>query len=233
MLALKRLRYALAAALALSATLAMAQSPDGYRAAKRIVDSIYHDYPVTTYCGCIYNGKEHDIDADSCGLDVDKYANRAERVEWEHVMPASYFGHRMDCWHNAPEGTSGREYCGRVSSRFRHMAGDLVNLQPSVGALNAIRSNHPYGMIEGEKREFGECDFEDDGDVTEPPLWFRGDAARIWFYMSDTYDIPIEDEQRAMFERWAENDPPDEWERVRARRIGKIQGREYTIQFGN
>lgn len=216
--------------LALS-VVASAAPPTSYRNAKKVIDDIYHDYPVTTYCGCIYNGQGHDVDADSCGLNVDKYANRAGRTEWEHVMPASYFGRKMSCWHRAPDDQSGREHCQTTSDAFNQMEGDLVNLQPSVGALNAIRSDHPYGMVRGEKREFGQCDFEDNGYVTEPPPWFRGDAARIWFYMSDTYGIPIEQGMRKMFRQWSSDDPPDEWERVRARRIGKIQGDDYTIHF--
>lgn len=210
---------------------AVAGHPGNYRAAKRVADQIYHDYPVTVYCGCLYDGPGHNIDAASCGLDMKKYKNRAKRLEWEHVMPASYFGRKMACWHRAPKGTSGRKHCSDTSDAFNMMAGDLYNLQPSVGALNAVRSDHLFGEIPGEKREFGACDFEDNGKVTEPPPWFRGDAARIWFYMRDTYGVPISSEQEAMFRRWAREDPPDLWEKTRARRIGEIQGQEYTVHF--
>lgn len=211
---------------------ASAERPRNYRHAKTMIDKIYSDYPVTTYCGCLYDGAGHHINARSCGLSTDKYRKRARRVEWEHVMPASYFGRKMPCWHRAPKGESGRHHCEDTSDAFNTMEGDLYNLQPSVGALNAIRSDHPYGMIAGEKRAFGQCDFEDSGYVTEPPPWFRGDAARTWFYMSKTYGIPIEPGMRAMFERWAREDPPDAWEIERARRIGNIQGQDYTVHFG-
>ncbi len=36
----------------------------------------------------------------------------------------------------------------------------LHNLAPSVGELNGDRSNHPYGIVEDEPREYGACDFE-------------------------------------------------------------------------
>lgn len=217
--------------LAAAVTVAAAAPPEDYRAASRLMPDIYRDYPVTVYCACLFDPNSKAIDEASCGLDVERYANRADRVEWEHVMPASYFGHMLSCWSRAPDDKGGREHCQDTSDAFNQMEADLYNLQPSVGALNAIRSNHPYGMVAGEPRDFGRCDFEDNGDVAEPPPWFRGDAARTWFYMHDTYGIPLQPNAERLLRQWAEDDPPDAWERERARRIGRIQGEDYTVQF--
>ncbi|MEK7856718.1 MAG: endonuclease, partial [Acidobacteriota bacterium] len=83
-----------------------------------------------------------------------------------------------------------------------------------------------YGEVAGEARQYGACNFEIGGKpkVTEPPDNVKGDAARIWFYMSDTYGIKITDSQRKMFEDWSKSDPPDAWERLRNRRIDAAQG---------
>lgn len=106
------------------------------------------------------------------------------------------------------------------------MEADLHNLTPAVGELNGDRSNLPYGIVKGEQREYGQCDFEIAGSpkLTEPRDEVRGDAARIWFYMADTYGITLSDVQRAMFEKWSQADPPDRWEKLRNTRIEAAQG---------
>ena len=103
---------------------------------------------------------------------------------------------------------------------------DLHNLTPAVGELNGDRSNTPYGIVEGEPRLYGECNFEIGGKprVTEPREEVRGDAARIWLYMADTYKIKLSDTQRKMFEEWSAADPVDDWERLRDTRIWAAQG---------
>jgi endonuclease I len=86
-----------------------------------------------------------------------------------------------------------------------------------VGELNGDRSNLPYGTVAGEEREYGACDFAIGGKprVAQPPEGVRGDAARIWLYMADTYEIKMTAEQRKLFQAWSNIDPPDDWERLR------------------
>ena len=52
----------------------------------------------------------------------------------------------------------------------------------------------------------------------------RGDAARIWLYMADTYKIKLTAAQRKMFEEWSAADPVDDRERLRDTRIEAAQG---------
>ncbi|MBE8167654.1 MAG: hypothetical protein HAW66_04755 [Shewanella sp.] len=46
----------------------------------------------------------------------------------------------------------------------------MNNLTPAVGELNADRSNYNFATIAGEKRAYGQCDFEVDfkSDTAEP-----------------------------------------------------------------
>ena len=46
----------------------------------------------------------------------------------------------------------------------------MYNLVPAVGEINGLRSNYNFGIIPGEKREFGSCDMEIEGQKAEPPL---------------------------------------------------------------
>jgi len=120
----------------------------------------------------------------------------------------------------------GRACCSKVDKTFQKIEADLHNLTPAVGELNGDRSNLPYGIVKGEPREYGKCNFEIGGTpkVTEPRDEVRGDAARIWLYMSDNYGTTLTDSKRQMFEAWSRDDPPDSWEKLRNRRIEAAQG---------
>ena len=78
----------------------------------------------------------------------------------------------------------------------------------------------------GEVRQYGARNFEIGGKprVTEPREEVRGDAARVWLYMSGTYNIKLTAAQRAMFQVWSQADPVDSWELLRDRRIEAVQG---------
>lgn len=216
---------------ALSVAPAVAEPPSSFASAKKILarDLYQSDDRITFYCGCRFDdqpipGKPNRMRltplADSCGLQPRKNANRAARIEWEHVVPAWEFGHQLQCWQDG-----GRKGC-RKDPIFRRMEADLYNLVPAVGELNGDRSNYRFGMIEGEARSYGRCDFEVDfkARVAEPPENVRGDIARTYFYMEDRYGLKISRKQRQLFEAWARMDPVDSSELQRARRIAAIQG---------
>jgi deoxyribonuclease-1 len=208
-----------------------------FDSAKKVArDAIYANHQTDFYCGCAFQpsgATGGTIDASSCGYQARKNKARGKRLEWEHVMPAYFFGHTRSCWKSGnvrcvKDGRKfkGRACCAKVDSTFRRIEADLHNLTPAVGELNGDRSNLPYGLVAGEPREYGACDFEIGGTprVTEPPDQVRGDAARIWLYMSDTYNIKLTTPQRQMFQAWSKADPPSPWERLRDKRIAAAQG---------
>ena len=102
----------------------------------------------------------------------------------------------------------------------------MHNLVPSIGEVNGDRSNFKYGMIEGESRRYGACDFEIDFKAkrAEPAPTIRGDIARIYFYMRDRYQLNISRQQTQLFEAWSKDDPVDEWERIKNQKGMTIQG---------
>lgn len=108
------------------------------------------------------------------------------------------------------------------------MEGDMHNLVPAVGELNGDRSDRPYGIVAGEPREYGACDFEIEhagGDgPTEPAESVRGDVARAWLYMSAEWGMELTDAERELLERWHLDDPADDWEILRDHRIQAVQG---------
>jgi len=243
-------------ALAVSAP-AVADPPSrpvsSFSKAKKIArDEVYIGHQRTLYCDCKYvrnkKGSGGRISNLACGYEPRKNEMRGKRLEWEHIMPASFFGQSRTCWtdgnplcvNSKGKPYKGRRCCAKVDEDFERMEADLHNLAPSVGELNGDRSNLPYGLMTGEPRKYGRCDFEidRDRDEVEPagvpdsgsgPLDVRGDVARVWLYMSDAYNLTLVPAQRQQFEAWSAADPADDWERTRDRRIEAAQGNKNSF----
>lgn len=187
---------------------------------------LYHDHRTTLYCGCPYDADRR-VSHEACGYTPKSDSARSHRIEWEHMVPASHFGSFRSCWITGHPNCSehGRGCCEKsgIDPDFFVMVSDMHNLAPAIGEVNARRSNHPYGETP-ETDDYGACDFDLVDDVAEPADNVRGDVARAWLYMSRTYGMPLSNAEKELFERWHEDDPPDDWERTRDARIRAIQG---------
>ena len=187
------------------------------------------------YCSCSYDlTKRPHVDPSSCGLR--SKSERAKRIEWEHVVPASFYGRQFAAWKKGDQSCRGRNKRGRecarkVSSAFRQIEGDMYNLVPAVGELNAVRGDNSFGEVQGEPREFGACDFETLANTTEPKADIRGNIARIYFYMDARYPEfgIVHASNQTMLQNWALADPIDAAERDRVRKIELIQGNSFFI----
>lgn len=69
----------------------------------------------------------------------------------------------------------------------------MHNLAPSVGEVNADRSNYRYGMLPQVPKQYGACETKVDfkGRVAEPRDAVKGMVARVQFYMHDRYDLTM------------------------------------------
>ena len=86
-------------------------------------------------------------------------------------------------------------------------------------------------IISGEERFFGKCDVEIKNNKIEPPDHIRGDIARTYLYMSETYPsyINLSYIEEDLFNLWEKQDPVDKWECKRYKLIKKIQKNENHI----
>lgn len=201
---------------------------DSFGRAKRMMAKVFAGNQITFYCGCRYQGKT--IDHGSCGYEPIKTGGRADRMEWEHVVPAFAFGQSFPEWRDGhPDcvDSRGRPYKGRrcarkVSRQFRQMEADLYNLQPAIGEINGRRGHYAMGMIPGEERRFGDCDVEIEDRTIEPRPAVRGDIARTYLYMDRVYPGRgiVSKKNRRLFEAWDRADPVDSAEQGR---LGKIK----------
>lgn len=216
-----------AVALLVFSTLASAtpNPPVSFSAAKRVAVNIYDDHPVSFYCGCDIRreGQRLIPDLESCGYEIRRQEVRANRIEWEHVVPAWAFGHQLQCWQEG-----GRRNCTRNSEIFKSMEADLHNLVPAIGEVNGDRSNYRFGFLLDHPEMYGECDFKVDfkARVAQPPAAQRGAIARIYMYMADQYPFQLSDYQVKLFEAWDRIYPASDWEMERNQTIYKITGQE-------
>ncbi len=217
---------------------AMAQEPPAtFSSAKKFLADLHEEigHLKTIYCGCPYTrttASGGDVDRDACGLEARSNETRSDRVEWEHVVPASWFGQTRACWKLRKKAypaecnnLSGRKCCEKVNDSFDLAHNDPNNLFPSSGEVNADRSNHPYGDVSGEDREYGECDFEmgeaANGKVAEPGAGkLRGPLARAMLYMGQVYGVDVKLPLETVWQ-WHQDNPPEAWEIRRAKLIAE------------
>ena len=199
----------------------------------------------TFYCGSSFNGKKQVSHTGSGYKPATSDAARESRIEWEHVVPAYAFGITFpywsdygedphpDCFDKKGKPMNNRDCTEKNSKQFRYMQADLHNLRPAIGSVNGLRSNYEFGMVSGEKREFGECDMEIDSKKkrAEPPEGVRGDIGRTYLYMASAYpDVQfLSVKQQQQMEEWSASDPVTAWECERERLISKMQGNRNAV----
>lgn len=217
-------------------------SPDSFSTSKRLLyGEVYKGHNITFYCGCDYDPNTKKPDWKSCGFKPRKNAERASRIEAEHVMPAHQFGNFRQCWREpkkvCPEkDMSGRQCCESQDPVFETAHNDLHNLFPAIGEVNGDRSNYNWGMVQGSQNEYGACPIKIDESIrrVEPPNNVKGDVARVMFYMEDTYGFRLSDQDRKLYAAWSKQDAPDAWEIERNKRIAAIEGKEnrFISEYG-
>lgn len=195
---------------------------------------VYHNHRVSFYCSSEFGADKQITDRSGYIPKTDN--KRANRIEWEHVVPVRVFGRSFEEWRKGhPEciNSKGRPYYGpacarKTSVQFRQMESDMYNLVPVVGELKGLRSSYSFAMIEEENRAFGECDIEIENRKIEPRPDIRGDIARTYFYMDAAYPDRgiLSKRNKELLEEWNREDPVSYWECRRAKRIQRQQRNE-------
>lgn len=175
--------------------------PDYEAARKLFWGEVYRQGGETLYCGKAFSAGDH------------------RGVNIEHIFPMSWVTNALDC------GT--RDQCRNSDPRFNRIEADLHNMYPALTAINDARGSASFGMIDGEKREYGSCDFELDQRhyTVEPRDTVRGEIARAMFYMHDEYGLEIRPRQGKTLKRWNQDDPPSADEKRRNDLIEKLEGK--------
>jgi deoxyribonuclease-1 len=67
-----------------------------FNKAKKLRQQVYAGHEEEYYCGCRFSGNI--VDIKSCGYEPKKSLKRAERLKWDHVVPAGAFGQSFREW---------------------------------------------------------------------------------------------------------------------------------------
>lgn len=215
---------------------AYSEPPKNYDSGKAVAKKLWWKIgPCSFYCHCPYRlatSEEKKIRSGNlwvigfpCGYVPKNVKNkdgnlnaRAFRVEFEHVVPAAMLKKGFNCV------DLDRERCREKSVGFNFAEGDLHNLVPVIGELNGDRRDKEYGMIPGEPRKYGACDFEATSSKAEPTESIRGDVARISLYMATKYGLDLPDSYIQLMKDWDASDPVDDLERLRHSIIAEEMG---------
>lgn len=210
-------------------------APETFSQAKaQTRDHVYFDQTEqgTFYCGCEWRWTGRSggrVDLDSCGYEIRAQEHRAIRIEWEHLVPASNFGRARQCWQDG-----GRSNCQRTDPVFSLMEADMHNLAPSIGEVNADRSNYNFSVLPTAPKQHGACDFKVDfkDRAAEPRDEVKGQVARAYFYMFDRYDLQMSRQQEQLLMAWDRQFPVSAWELERDRRISPLMGHSNPFVTG-
>lgn len=202
--------------------------------AKKQARIIWGAHRTSVYCGCQFD-KYLNVSLSSCHY-VPLDLKRAKRIEWEHIVPVSWFGQGKKCWQKKicrdSEGVryKGRECCELKDKEFRKMMTDLHNLIPVIGEVNAARKNYPFGELSmEEKKEVGfyhncEIYIDTENRLVEPRDEIKGLIARAHLYMANKYGVSMRQNQLRVMMEWNKKYPPSEWEREWNQKIVELTG---------
>lgn len=200
-------------------------------------ENIYFDHRKSLYCNANFN--ELKVVEFPKGFLSNKYIKRANRIEWEHVVPAESFGKGFTEWTNGHlkcvtrngDLYKGRRCADKINREFKYMASDMYNLFPAIGSVNALRSNYNFEILDDSiESDFGSCDMRIDKKKAQPPKQARGRIARAYLYMDYTYNqFEMSSRQRSLMTLWNKQYPVTKWECLRANRIKAIQGNNHVI----
>jgi len=220
-----------------TSVLAANQEIQSFSKAKKILEKqVYDNNRTTLYCGAVFD-TQRKVTAPH-GFTTTKYVKRAKKIEWEHVVPAENFGRSFNEWrdgHKQCVNSKGKSFKGRkcankVNSEYRYMQADMFNLYPAIGAVNALRSNYNFTMLPAVESDFGSCKMKIDNRKAEPPEIVRGQIARTYLYMDETYKrYKMSKSQRQLMSAWDKMYPEDAWECARAKKITRLQKSENNI----
>lgn len=132
---------------------------------------------------------------------------RANRIEWEHIVPAENFGKGIkECRNNGI--FIGRKECRKISALFRKMEGDPINLVPSIGEINADRSNYKYSPELAPINSKRGIYIDKKERRMHIPEKLRGKVARAYIHMNKEYNMALSPQEKKLFFVWDKMYPP-------------------------
>lgn len=206
-----------------------------FQTTKKQARYIWRDHRESFYCGCQFDAHLN-VHFKSCHYTpVDK--RRAKRIEWEHLVPVSWFGRHRPCWQYAKHyRINPRAYCEQKDPIFKKMMNDLHNLVPAIGEVNKARGAYGFGTIKSHTLYNGcELTIDTSSKKVDPKDNIKGIIARAHLYMAKHYgkqQFSLSPQQYEQYIKWHQLYPPSAWEKTWNQRIFKLQGTDNRFISG-
>lgn len=212
-----------------------------WKSKKVLMKEVYWNSWETIYCWCKFQWTK--VDLKSCWYQwIHSWMkDRAEKVEFEHVVPAENFWKSFiewrewhkDCVDKKWKSFKWRKCAEKVNKEYRLMQSDMYNLFPAIWEVNALRSNLDHWMISWKDYQtFWKCWFKysKTEKKVEPTNEIKWIVARTYLYMNSSYSKKLLSEQnKKIYEIWNEQFPATKNECDRYIKIKNIQKNENVI----
>lgn len=193
----------------------------------QILLKIYASNPYTTFCNESFN-KEGLLQT------FPIHSTTAEKkIQWMPLVTKKELAATRPCFENKicmnknGQRFKGLLCCKQSDALYKIMLYDLHNRLPTSKHILRLRSTLSFDAItqsSGEKRQDCALYFHAKTKVLEPEDALKGEIARIYLYMHDTYSIPLSQSKIELFKSWHYQYPPSPWEKKKNLAIQKIQG---------
>lgn len=200
------------------------------KAKKILYEDVYNEHRTTVYCNASFD-ENRQISLPK-GFQTNKFKNRMNRIEAEHIVPIENIGRAFvewrtgdkQCVNSKGKAYKGRKCAGKVNQEYRYIEANLFNLYPAIGALNASRSNYNFNMLPASQSKFGSCLMKIENRKVEPPEAARGIIARTYKYMQSNYQMySMSKSQQQLMNAWDTMYEVTKWECKRTKKITAIQ----------
>ncbi len=188
---------------------------------------LYQDHRSTFFCEQPFTAKNNIIfqSCKECPL-------INTQVDWMPLVPYSALAGHLLCYreklcvNQQGQRFKGLRCCQKINETYRLMSRDLHNFVPELKILKQYRRQYSFGLIADHPSSQQGCHFYIDkkSKIIEIAPHLRGKVARTYLYMKDTYHMPLNQEQFALYYDWHQQYPADAWEKERNEKIKAIQG---------
>ncbi len=203
--------------------------PKSYSHATKIFKQIDFDYARTAFSNEAYS-----YDPTTCMDRITVQSScfkKQSEVEFIRIVPEEAVGKTRRCWREkicinlSGKPYSGVRCCRKSDEGYQAYDRDIFNIIPVTKELARAIKGYRYGEAGEKSKKL--CNFLllDEKKIAEPPLFMKGNIARVYLYMNAQYGINLPYEEQMLYMKWHKLDPVDEKECAVHEQVRKVQGR--------
>lgn len=148
------------------------------------------------------------------------------------IVPLEQLAKNLPCYQHKicakPNSTfyQGLSCCKKIDLRYQKMSQDLHNLVPETKQIKQLRAQHIPGILLNITHSLScqALQIDSKKHLIHIPEAQRGAVARIYLYMSEQYQINLDNDLRYTLDNWHALYPVTPWEKKRNRLIYNQQG---------